>query len=405
MLSQDVKATIKATIPVLQTHGTAITTRFYQLLFESHPELLNIFNKMNQKQGRQQTALANAVYAAALHIDHLEEILPAVKQIAQKHRALGIVPEQYPIVGENLLKAIKETLGDAATDEIIDAWAQAYGAIADVFISTEREMYHEAETQVGGWSGFRPFVVSHKVPESEVITSFYLVPQDGKEIASFRAGQYLTVKVNVPGEEYTQRRHYSISDAPGNAYYRISVKREDGHGDIPPGVVSSYLHNQLNEGDIIHVSAPAGDFVMDERTDKPVVFISGGVGMTPLVSMAKTLLRAQPNHPVTYIHAAIHGGVHALQEDLANLVQTHPQLRYHVVYEKPSDADRLHKHFSKAGFVDLDWLKEVVSSEADFYFCGPTPFMKAVYRALKEWGVEGTQIHYEFFGPQGSLED
>ncbi|MFB5192739.1 NO-inducible flavohemoprotein [Alicyclobacillus fastidiosus] len=375
MLSQETRDIIKSTVPVLETHGTAITTRFYQLLFESHPELLNIFNKMNQRKGDQQTALANAVYAAAAHIDHLEDILPAVKQISNKHRALGIVPEHYPIVGENLLKAIKDVLGDAATDEIIDAWAQAYGAIADVFISVEHEMYREAETQKGGWRGFRPFVVQRKVPESEVISSFYLVPQDGKEIADFLPGQYLTFKVDIPGEKYNQRRHYSLSDAPGQGYYRISVKREEGRGDIPDGLVSSYLHNHLNEGDVLYVSAPSGDFVMKKPADKPVVFLSGGVGMTPLVSMVKTLLQEQPGHPVTYVHAAIHGGLHALQEDLNTLADTNTNLHYHVVYEKPSEKDKSHKHFSKEGFIDLDWLNQVVSADSDFYFCGPTPWI------------------------------
>lgn len=405
MLDQKSKDIIKSTVPVLETHGTAITTRFYELLFESHPELLNIFNKMNQRKGDQQTALANAVYAAAAHIDQLEDILPAVKQISYKHRALGILPEHYPIVGENLLKAIKEVLGDAATDEIIHAWAQAYGVIADAFINVEHEMYREAETQTGGWQGFRPFVVQRKVPESEVISSFYLVPQDGKAIADFLPGQYLTFKIDIPGEKYTQRRHYSLSDASGRDYYRISVKREDGRGDIPSGVVSSYLHNHVNESDVLYVSAPSGDFVMKNPADKPVVFLSGGVGMTPLVSMVKTLLQEQPEHPVTYVHAAIHGGLHALQEDLNTLAETNSNLRYHVVYEKPSEDDKKHAYFSKEGFIDLDWLRQVVTTDSDFYFCGPTPFMKAMYRALKEWGIPDNQIHYEFFGPQGSLTD
>jgi len=139
-------------------------------MFVRHPELLNIFNHANQKQGRQQTALANAVYAAAKHIDNLEAILPVVKQIAHKHRSLGIKPEQYPIVGENLLAAIKEVLGEAATDEIVGAWAEAYGVIADAFIGVEAEMYEQSRAQVGGWADFRPFVVEKKVRESALPT-------------------------------------------------------------------------------------------------------------------------------------------------------------------------------------------------------------------------------------------
>src|SRR5690554_1065295 len=130
MLDKKTIETVKSTVPVLEEHGTAITSQFYQLLFRNHPELKNIFNQSNQRQGRQPQALANAVYAAALHIENLEAILPVVKQIGHKHRSLNIRPEHYPIVGENLLKAMKLVLGDAATDDIIDAWAKAYGVIA-----------------------------------------------------------------------------------------------------------------------------------------------------------------------------------------------------------------------------------------------------------------------------------
>ncbi|MEH7277109.1 globin domain-containing protein, partial [Neobacillus vireti] len=150
MLDKKTIDIIKSTVPVLEQHGEKITTRFYQLMFGNHPELLNIFNHANQKQGRQQKALAGTVYAAAQYIDNLEAILPVVKQIAHKHRSLGIKAEHYPIVGKHLLLAIKDVLGDAATDEIINAWAEAYGVIADAFIGVEAEMYDEAEKQLGG---------------------------------------------------------------------------------------------------------------------------------------------------------------------------------------------------------------------------------------------------------------
>lgn len=124
MLSQETINIIKSTVPVLEQHGTTITTVFYKNLFEKHPELLNIFNHANQSKGRQQTALANAVYAAAANIDNLSAILPAVVQIAHKHKSLGIKEEHYPIVGYHLLGAIKEVLGDAATPAIIAAWGK-----------------------------------------------------------------------------------------------------------------------------------------------------------------------------------------------------------------------------------------------------------------------------------------
>src|SRR5690606_11732984 len=176
MLSNDTRAIIKSTVPVLEEHGVAITTVFYRNLFEAHPELLNIFNHTNQAQGRQQTALAKAVYAAAVHIDDLAEIMPAIIQIAHKHVSLGVKPEHYPIVGEFLLKAMEEVLGDAATDDIINAWTEAYGVIADAFIDVEKSMYQKTAAQDNGWIYFKDFTVARKTKESEVITSFYLVP-------------------------------------------------------------------------------------------------------------------------------------------------------------------------------------------------------------------------------------
>lgn len=405
MLSEKTVQIIKSTVPVLEVHGTAITKRFYEMMFANHPELLNIFNHANQKQGRQQAALANAVYAAALYIDKLETIIPVVKQIGHKHRSLGIRAEHYPIVGQNLLAAIKDVLGDAATEDILQAWAEAYGVIAGAFIGVEAEMYEQAEKQAGGWTDFRAFTVERKIQESDVITSFYLVPQDGKEIAAFEPGQYVSVKMNMPGETYTHIRQYSLSDAPGKPYYRISVKREDAIRNNPAGKVSVYLHNQVKAGDVLWLSAPAGDFVLDRKDARPVVLMSGGVGLTPMVSMLNTLVETDPQRRVTFIHAAQNGDMHAMKEHVEELARKHPQVSFHWCYDKPTERDRAANAFHKEGYADLPWLQSIVpSKEASFYFCGPVPFMKSINGAMQKWGISAEDIHYEFFGPAGSLE-
>lgn len=182
-LSNETIKIIKSTAPVLEVHGATITTVFYKNMFINHPELLNIFNEANQKQGKQQQALANMVYAAAKNIDQLENVLEEVKLVAHKHRGLGVKPEHYPIVGKYLLLAIKEVLGEAATDEIMNAWEETYGVIAQVFIDLEKQMYEEAKSQQGGWDGFKDFVITDKVKESDLITSFYLKPKDNSQIA------------------------------------------------------------------------------------------------------------------------------------------------------------------------------------------------------------------------------
>lgn len=393
---------IKSTVPVLEVHGEAITSRFYEMLFEKHPELLNIFNHANQKKGRQQAALANAVYAAAANIDKLETIIPVVKQIAHKHRSLGVKPEHYPVVGENLLLAIKDVLGSAATDEIINAWAEAYGVIADAFIGVERDMYQEAEQQKGGWEGFRSFVVTRKVEESSVITSFYLKPQDGGEIADYQPGQYVSVRMEIPGEKNTHIRQYSLSDSPGKEHYRISVKKESGLNS-PDGVVSVYLHEGVKEGDVLHLSAPAGDFYLDMHSDKPIVLISGGVGLTPMISMLKSAAEKQPEREVTFIHAAINGQFHALKEEVKKIAEDAESISTYFVYEKPLQEDF---GYDQTGYIDASWLRKVLplNKQAEYYFCGPIPFMRAINHALQQLNIPKENIHFEFFGPASDLE-
>ncbi len=182
------------------------------------------------------------------------------------------------------------------------------------------------------------------------------------------------------------------------------MKREAGREGEPAGIVSTFLHDHVAVGDTLLLSAPAGDFIFEPDTSGPIVFLSGGVGMTPLVSMLKTVLEKQPERDVTYIHAAINGSVHAMKSFFDQLASTHDQMKYHIVYERPVKEDREHAHFAKEGLIDLPWLQSAVAKESTFYFCGPQPFMKAVYHGLKEWGVREEQIRYEFFGPQGSLQ-
>lgn len=395
---------VQSTVPVLEKHGEQITKRFYELMFSNHPELKNIFNQTHQKLGRQPKALAASIYAAAKHIDRLEEILPVVKQIGHKHRSLNIRPEHYPIVGKHLLLAIKDVLGDAASTEVVEAWGKAYEVIADVFIKVEQDLYHEAEEQTGGWQGFRRFTVAKKVKESDVITSFYLKPEDGAPIASFQPGQYITVKCDIDGQPYTHMRQYSLSDAPGKDYYRISVKREDGENETPEGIVSTYLHNEVKEGDSLEISAPAGDFVLKADHELPIVLISGGVGLTPMVSMLNNLAEQYPDKEVTFIHAARNGDVHAMDRHVRKLAKNNSNIHYYVCYQSPTDKDRQNQSFDKEGLIDLNWLQTILdSNQADFYFCGPVPFMKTIYQSLKKWEVPEERIHFEFFGPMGDL--
>lgn len=390
MLSSQTIAIVKSTVPVLAEHGQNITTVFYKNLFSAHPELLNIFNHANQKQGRQQTALANTVYAAAQHIDNLAVLLPAVKQIAHKHRSLGVKAEHYPIVGAHLLGAIKEVLGDAATDDIINAWGEAYGVIADVFIQVENEMYVEAATQSNGWNEFKDFVIVDKVKESDIITSFYLKPTDGSAVTTYQPGQYITVRLSIPGEAYMFNRQYSLSQAPGNETFRISVKKESEMN--PNGKVSCYLHNTVEIGDQIEVSAPAGDFYLNVDSSQPVTLISGGVGITPMMSMLQTISKNSPSRPVSFLHGARNMSLHAFDKEVHTLLSVMEDTTYATQY---SDNNQL---------ITKEFLAENVLANSDIYVCGPVPFMKAVVNSLYELGFSEENVHFEFFGPAVTLE-
>ncbi len=395
MLDQHTINVIKSTVPVLEVHGVAITKTFYSNLFKDNPSLLNIFNHTNQTQGRQQGALANTVYAAAQHIDNLEPIVPVVVQIAHKHVSLGVLPEHYPIVGQYLLAAIKEVLGDAATDEIIEAWGKAYGVIADIFISVEEDLYKAAE-QNNGWRAFKQFKIARTVKESDDVTSFYLQPTDGSKIPAYKPGQYVSIRVTAPGEEYLLNRQYTLSQPSNEQEFRISVKRESQHN--PKGKVSNFLHDAAL-GTTIDVSAPAGVFTY-EATNAPVLFISGGIGVTPLNAMLQTI---QNKENVTFIQCARNEHVLAFHEDIQNKMNAlngpTGLSKLFSVFKKDSNAHHKVLYSEKNEYINANVLRPLLTKDTQVYICGPTPFMETTINALHECNIDDSQIHYEFFGP------
>lgn len=397
-LSERSIAVVKSTAPVLQQNGELLTRHFYQRMFRENPEVAPLFNRSNQSSGNQQRALAGAICAFAANVDQLEVLGAAVETIAQKHAALRILPEHYPIVGANLLASIKEVLGDAATDEIIGAWAEAYGFLAHILIGREQQIYHTQARAEHGWTGFKPFRIARKVAESEVIVSFYLKPADGGGVPSFKPGQYLTVR--VPDGGSTTMRNYSLSGAPCAECFRISVKAE------PNGAVSNYIHG-LEEGDEIEVGPPCGEFFLDpgEHHERPLVLLSAGVGITPVLAMLEAVLVAQPQREVIFIHGALHGRTHAFRQRLRELATSHPQLKLHVRYSEAGEEDRSAGWHDSEGFIDAELIEALVPDrDCDYYFCGPKPFMASIYRQLLAWGIPGTQVHFEFFGPKQELE-
>ncbi len=403
MLDEKTIAIVKSTAPVLAEHGETLTKHFYKRMFSHNPEVAPFFNPAHQTAGKQQRALAGAITAYAANIDNLEVLGGAVELIAQKHASLMIKPEHYPIVGENLLASIREVLGEAATDEIINAWAAAYGFLADILIGREQQIYDENAKKPGGWEGFKSFRVSRKEKESSNITSFYLVAADGAPLPAFKPGQYITVRVKTPDGQTTMR-NYSLSDKPGQPHFRISVKRElPPEANTPAGYVSNMLHDKVEPGDTIEIAPPCGEFFLDitERHERPLVLLAAGVGITPIMSILLSALDAFPKREIIFVHAVLNESVQAFGKTVDALTQQHANLK---AYHRYSDAGERTGNAS-SGFVTAEYIEGLLPArDADYYFCGPQPFMVSIYHDLIKWGIPASQVHFEFFGPRQELQ-
>lgn len=392
------KELIKATIPILRSNGEDLTNYFYSRMFQHHPELKNIFNMGNQANGRQKSALAHAVLAYAENIEDTSVLINVLKGIGTKHRSLNIQPEQYKIVGTQLIASIAEVVGEAATPEILEAWTVAYYQLAQIMIDLEKEMYQENAAKPGSWNGWRKFTIKKIVQESTEIKSFYLYPEDGKEITNFHPGQFISVQVFVPELNLLQPRQYSLSTTFNPEYYRISVKKEIGLHLNPSGMVSNTLHSK-SEGDVISISAPAGLFHLEKDSQNPLVLISGGVGLTPMLSMLETNLNSIQNKKTVWIHGCRNESVHAFKNQIATLKEEAKSLETFTFYdtvENDEDSNQIIK-----GRVDLHKCKEaILLEEAKYYICGLEMFIKTQYEALINLNINKENIFYEEFGPQ-----
>lgn len=388
---------IKACVPALEAHGLDITQEMYKRLL-SNPDIRDLFNMSHQKDGEQPKALALAVLAYARNIDNLGALGSMVERIAEKHVGLNILPKHYPYVADALLGAIAHVLGDAATPEILEAWGKAYWFLADILMGREKQIYEEHAAAPGGWVGWRPFTVRRKVRESHTITSFELVSVDNKPIMKHEAGQYLSFKLDVP-KHGSQRRNYSISSEPGADHYRISVRRADG------GVVSQWLHDTVQEGQVLDVSAPAGDFTPGTEQNSKIVLLCAGVGQTPFISTLGAFLKDGTKRNIHYIH-----GVHTAQDeaftDYIYTLAEKDALEADIFYShSPVPTNRSNKNVKlHEGRITAGWLKPRVDITTDYNICGPDSFMRDMIKVLTEAGVPENQIHYEFFGSAADAE-
>ncbi len=393
MLCEKTIRLVKSTAPVLQQRGVVITKNMYKHMLGENPDLLNIFNGTNQATGLQPKALAATIFAAAENIDNLGALLPVVRQIGFKHRALQVKPEQYGTVRKYLLASIKETLNPP--EEILEAWKEAYDAIAKVFIDVEADMY-KAEL----WPGWKAFVVSgkKKVNESGTMIEFSVDPVEDYLkgiIGRFVPGQYITVRTKPDNNDgHYALRHYSMSEIQVPNSIRFSVKFDDdnqGHR----GLVSHYLIEKVNIGDKIELSAPAGDFELDRSLlnseNVPLVLLSAGSGASPLLALLQEQLSSgSAGRPIYWIQS------NRLAADVPFVREVDAELKEHA-----SNYKNLQVITEKSERIDKDFLQSNIPENSDIYLCGSVPFMDGMLEHLKEINKHH-RLHYEAFGPKMS---
>ncbi|OIK03470.1 globin domain-containing protein [Streptomyces monashensis] len=388
MLSEQSASTVRATLPAVGAAIGEITERFYARLFAARPELLrDLFNRGNQASGAQKQALAGSIAAFATHlVQHPEQRPDAMLgRIAHKHASLGVAPDHYPIVHEHLFAAIAEVLGEAVTPEVAAAWDEVYWLMANALIAIEKRLYEES-----GSTERRPWEVVERIEETADVATFRLRPADGGPVRGFRAGQYVSVQVELP-DGARQIRQYSLSGASEETVRQFSVKRVAGDGGAPDGEVSNHLHARVRAGDVVHLSEPYGDLVLGDTEDRPLLLASAGIGVTPMVAMLAALAADGHQAPVTVVHGDRSPADHALRTDHEAYAAKLPDASVHLFYERDAEPG------TRTGLVDLADVGVAPGTRA--YLCGPLPFMRAVRTQLIDKGVAPADIHYEVFGP------
>ncbi|GAA4879337.1 globin domain-containing protein [Kitasatospora terrestris] len=397
MLSAESATLVRATLPAVGAALDEITTRFYATMFSDRPELLDgMFNRGNQASGAQRQALAGSVaaFASALVTEPGTYPQAVLDRIAHKHVAVGVTEDQYVIVHKYLFAAIADVLGDAVTPEVAAAWDEVYWLMAGALIAQEARLYQDARVEPG--HTWRRWAVVERVEETPDTVSFLLRPADGAPAPRATAGQYVSVRVRMP-DGIHQLRQYSLSSAPGDDLRRITVKRVHGHG-APDGEVSTLLHDTVDSGDQLDLSAPFGAVVLDDTAD-PLVLVSAGIGCTPMVGMLEHLAATHSTRPVTVLHADRSPGEHALRPRTRELLRRLPGSRAEFWYQEP-DAQEPDAH---PGLLDLTGAD--LPADALVYLCGPPAFMREARTQLIRAGIPARRIRYEMFGPDLWLAD
>ena len=387
MLSDTARPIIEATLPIIGARIAHITPKFYQRMFAARPELLDgTFSRANQRNGTQQQALAGSIAAFATHLVEHPGTLPeaVLSRIAHKHTSLGIREDQYPIVHEHLFAAIADDLGDAATPEVVAAWNEVYWLMADALIKIEKGHYAK-QANDKPWSPWRVFA---KEAAGEGAVTFRLVPADDTPVTPGEPGQYVSVRVRLD-DGLRQARQYTLSGDAASTTARVLTTKLDEGGEVSP-----FLHRGVEVGDIVEVSNPYGDIVLDD-TDAPIVLATAGIGCTPSASFLEHLAATGSEREVVVLHAEQRQPNWALEGQMRAAIDKLPNASLRLWLEDVASTPA--GVATSEGLMDLDEIE--LPADAKVFLCGPLPFMRSVRSQAIAAGVAATDIHYEVFGP------
>jgi nitric oxide dioxygenase len=396
VLSDKSRPVIQATLPVVGAHIQEIAQCFYRRLFTTHPELLDgTFNRGHQSDGTQQQALAKSVVAFATALVNTPDRLPEnlLSRIAHKHTSLGIQPQQYQIVHDNLMSAIVEVLGDAVTPDIAAAWDEVYWLMAYTLIHVERGLY--SARGVRPQTVWRQWEVDKKIRETDDVVTFVVKRIENHLVKPSLPGQYITVQVPLP-DGTRQARQYSLSRADRGESCQFTVKRVHGAAGKPDGEASTLLHTRVRVGDVLSISVPFGALVLDDYAGRPMVFISAGIGIAPMAGMLSHLATAGSHLPITLLHADHNESAFALRGQIRDDIAALPNASIYVWYEQGAES-QLPVQGVFPGRMDLSQVR--LPDNALYYLCGPVPFMNEIRNALIELDIPPRDIQYEVFGP------
>lgn len=405
-LTPEHEETIRATLPLVGSKIDEITPNFYSRMFEAHPELIaDTFNRGNQKQGAQQRALAASIATFATMLVDPEAPAPVnlLSRIGHKHVSLGITKDQYQIVHDNLFAAIVEVLGeDTVTPDIAAAWDSVYWLMADVLTDFEYDLYRSAQVEPG--DVFRQTTVVDRKELPGEITHFTVRAAEGSaDLPGHLPGQYVSVGARLP-DGARQLRQYSLVTGGSGASGELSfaVKRVRGVDEAPDGEVSNWLADTINAGDALEVTLPAGDLVLDAQTTNPVVLISAGIGVTPMLGMLDRLAADSSDRTVVALHADDSAEVDAFAaartgyaDGLANGSA--------ITWYGAGTPDAGLRGEVREGFMNLGEVD--LPEGASVYICGSNGFLQFIRSQLSERGIDAKDVHYELFAPNDWLLD